>query len=160
MSFYFKTPKGTELPLLDLKGQKYLTVQYRVVWFREEHPLWQITTDIIESKDGFVVKATISDDKGFVVATAHKWSGSNKYPLECAETGAIGRCLSFIGYGTAHCGDELSEGEELADSPVGEENKPVCELCSNYLVYSERKAVWFCPNYKQTELGQHTSFRE
>ena len=115
----FKTKLGTLLPMLDLKGKDYLQIQYRLVWFREEHPNYSISTNIIESKDGFIVKAVIADDKGFTLAEAHKWSGSNKYPLECAETGAIGRALAFIGYGTSFCADELDEGQELADPPVG-----------------------------------------
>lgn len=34
----YKTSKGTELPLLNLRGKQYLEVKFRLVWFREEHP--------------------------------------------------------------------------------------------------------------------------
>ena len=42
----FKTPKGTELPLLDLRGKDYLMVAHRLVWFREEHSDWTIETEV------------------------------------------------------------------------------------------------------------------
>ena len=34
MSNFMETPKGTVLPFIDLKGQVYLQVMYRLVWFR------------------------------------------------------------------------------------------------------------------------------
>lgn len=45
------TPKGTELPLLNLSGKPYLQVAHRLVWFREECPTWSIQTKILEYKD-------------------------------------------------------------------------------------------------------------
>ena len=111
---HFKTPKGTELPLMNLKGKDYLQVAHRLVWFREEKPLWSIETTILEG----LAFATIKDETGRVIATAHKSIGSKQYAVESAETGAIGRALAIVGYGTAHCGDELEEGEEIADAPI------------------------------------------
>jgi len=42
-------------------------------------------------------------------------------PFEGAETAAIGRALGVAGYGTQFMGDEMDEGEHLADSPVERE---------------------------------------
>ncbi len=154
----FKTKGGTILPLMDLKGQKYLKVQHRLVWFREECPTYSIQTSIIDSKDGFIVKAVISDDKGFVLAEAHKWSGKSQFPLECAETGAIGRCLALLGYGTAFTADELDEKEELADAPIGVDK--VCEVCNATLFFSDKKRVWYCPNFNDRSKGEHTYVKE
>ncbi len=39
----FKTAKGTELPLLNLRGKQYLEVRFRLVWFREDHPNWSVS---------------------------------------------------------------------------------------------------------------------
>ncbi len=111
---HFKTPNGTELPLMDLKGKDYLQVAHRLVWFRQEKPLWAIETTILEG----LVLATVKDESGRIISTAHKSIGSKQYAIESAETGAIGRALAMVGYGTAHCGDELLEGDELADAPT------------------------------------------
>lgn len=115
-----KTPKGTILPLIKLKGKDYLQVAHRLVWFREEHPDWSIHTSyILIDKDVAVCKAEVSNEKGECLSTGHKMetpAGFSDY-IEKAETGSIGRALAHIGYGTQFAPD-LDEGERLVDSPV------------------------------------------
>lgn len=122
----FKTPKGTELPFLILKGKEYLQVAHRIVWFREEKPDWTIEPTIITFNENIaVVKAEIMDPSGRVLASAHKTQLAKAFPgahLEKAEAGAVGRALAFLGYGTAQA-QELEEDdsgpmEGLADSPL------------------------------------------
>lgn len=116
----FKTAKGTELPLLDLRGKDYLQVAHRLVWFREEKPDWSIETDyLVWEKDRSVARATIKDPSGRVMATAHKSEDVKGFAdhMEKSETGAIGRALAMVGFGTQFAPD-LDEGERLADSPV------------------------------------------
>lgn len=118
----FKTPKGTELPIMDIRGRDYLQVAFRLVWVREDHPDWSIVTEIIKTDDkGSTVKATISTPDGQILATAHKSETKQGFDdhLEKCETGAIGRALALCGYGTQFCGEELDEGKRLADSPLG-----------------------------------------
>lgn len=121
MSKTFKTKAGTELPIMVLKGKDYLQVCYRLVWFREERPLWSIETEFVSLTDqGALVKATIRDETGRILSTAHKSEtveGFQDFTAK-AETGAIGRALALVGYGTQFCADDLDEGERLADSPV------------------------------------------
>jgi hypothetical protein len=128
----FKTPKGTELPFLNLKGKDYLQVAHRIVWFREAHPDWTILTKIVHfNAEWAVVEATISDAAGKVLSNAHKTQTAKGFPggyLEKAEAGAVGRALAFIGYGTAFA-QELEEDEDvpmsaIADSPL-EKKRPV-----------------------------------
>lgn len=117
----FKTSKGTELPLLNLRGKEYLEVKYRLVWFREDHPDWSIETELVSVTDvSAYAKATIREDKGRVIATSHKYESIQGFPdfIEKAETGAIGRALALIGYGTQFCADELDEGKRIVDAPV------------------------------------------
>lgn len=121
MSKTFKTPKGTELPLLNLKGKDYLQVMHRLVWFREEHPLWSVETSFETLTDKYAVaKAIVRDEMGRLLSTAHKSETTQGFAdfLEKAETGAIGRALALCGYGTQFCADELDEGDRLADSPA------------------------------------------
>lgn len=121
MNRMYRTPKGTELPLLNLRGRDYLEVKYRLVWFREEHPDWSIETEILSVTDtNAYARATIKDEQGRVIATSHKFESKQGFPdfIEKAETGAIGRALALIGFGTQFCADELDEGERIVDSPV------------------------------------------
>lgn len=117
----FVTPKGTLLPLLNLKGKEYLQVAHRLIWFREEKPDWSITTGIVHCDDNkAIVMAIIANEKGEKKSTAHKQEHMKHFPdfMEKAETGAIGRALALCGYGTQFTADELEEGERLADSPT------------------------------------------
>lgn len=104
----------------NIKGKPYLPVQWRLVWFREERPDWGIHTKIEkEFEDGAIMKASILNELQVVVATAHKMetkTGFKDY-LEKAETGAVGRALAMVGYGTQFSPD-LEEGDRLADAPV------------------------------------------
>lgn len=115
-----KTPKGTELPLTDIKGKDYLGVPQRLIWFREEKAMWSVETEIIEATEKHAIfKATIKDESGRIIATAHKHETPEGFFdfREKAESGAIGRALGYLGYGTAFA-LELDEGEQrIVDTP-------------------------------------------
>lgn len=135
MRSVFKTPRGTELPLLNLKGKEYLQVAHRLVWFREEHPKWSIKTEFLDmGPDYALAKASISDLKGTCLATSHKYEDRKGFFdfREKAETGAIGRCLALLGYGTQFAADELDEGERIVDSPTPPPKSSVGKSVHNY----------------------------
>lgn len=120
-----KTEKGTELPLLSLKGKDYLEVKYRLVWFREEHPTWSIETQFLTIDErSACARAVVKDENGRIIATSHKQETAGNFPdfMEKAETGAIGRALALIGYGTQFCADELDEGDRIVDAPVAKKS--------------------------------------
>lgn len=118
---YHRTPKGTELPMLNLRGKDYLEVKYRLVWFREERPEWSIETELIQiTEKNTLARAVIKNADGRVMSMGHKYEdvagfGDHK---EKAETGAIGRALALLGYGTQFCADELDEGARIVDAPA------------------------------------------
>jgi hypothetical protein len=115
----FKTPKGTDLPLMDLKGKDYLQPAYRVVWLREEHPDWSVETEFLVMEPEYTIaKATIKDATGRIIATSHKSDNNKQFHLERAETGAIGRCAALCGYGTAFAGDLDEDDNSIADAPL------------------------------------------
>lgn len=121
MTRNYRTTKGTELPLLNLRGKEYLEVKYRLVWFREDHPDWSIETELVNVTDvSAYSKATVRDETGRIIATSHKFESIQGFPdfIEKSETGAIGRALALIGYGTQFCADELDEGKRIVDAPV------------------------------------------
>jgi hypothetical protein len=120
MSQYFTTPKGTVLPFMEIKGQPYLKVMHRLVWFREDHPDWRIETEQVKSDDTCsVFKATIYDNEGSVIATAHGREDYKHFQdaIEKSESKAIGRALGFCGYGTQFA-QELDESDRIVDSPA------------------------------------------
>jgi hypothetical protein len=108
MKTTYTTKGGTELQLLNLRGKEYLEVKYRLVWLREEHPDYTIETEFVSREtDSCLAKAVIRSGEGRILATAHKFEDRKGFPdfLEKAETGAIGRALALIGYGTQFCAD-------------------------------------------------------
>jgi hypothetical protein len=114
--------------LTSLKGKAYLEVKWRLVWFRMEHPDWGITTELVEHnlESRFAIfKATIRNSDGFIVAQGTKCEDIKGFAdyIEKAETGAIGRALGVLGYGTQFAPefDEVVQGApnpRIVDSPV------------------------------------------
>ena len=123
----------------------YLPVQWRLVWFREQCPEGTIETEVVHldldretEEEGYawnnetrrsekitkhangmaVFKATVKDGKGGI-ATGTKSEKAASFPdfIEKAETGAIGRALAALGYGTQFA-PELNEEHRIVDAPV------------------------------------------
>lgn len=116
----FKTPKGTELPLLNLRGKDYLQVAHRIVWFREEMPKGRIVPKWIKVEEDYAIcSATVYDEDDRELASCTKREDRKHFAdfMEKAETGAAGRALAWCGFGTQFA-PELDEGERLADSPL------------------------------------------
>ncbi len=114
--------------LIKLKGRDYLPVAARLIWLNEESERYRIETQFLKLEDTYaVVQATVSllDDSGVPTrsATALKREDLAHFPdfLEKSETGAIGRALGMLGFGTQFAPefDEL-EGKieaRVVDSP-------------------------------------------
>lgn len=139
-------PNDHLMQLRSKEGAKdYLPVQWRLVWFRDQCPHGTIDTEEIEvdldremEEDVFVwnsekrrsekvvkrakgyarYKAIVTDGKGGR-ATGTKSEKAASFPdfIEKAETGAIGRALAALGYGTQFAPD-LDEAHRIVDSPV------------------------------------------
>lgn len=122
----FKTPSGMELPFLILKGKHYLQVAHRIQWFVSEKPNWSITSRIVERTDNnlVIMEANILDESGKLRASAHKVGQFGIKFLEVAETGAVGRALAFLGYGTQFAEDLFDEEDDIADAPVSPKANP------------------------------------
>ena len=123
----------------------YLPVQWRLVWFRQRCPNGSIETEMIHldldreteeeievwdeeqqanekmvkrAKGVVVFRAVVKDGKGGVgVGTKSEKAASFPDYIEKAETGAIGRALAALGYGTQFA-PELDEEHRIVDAPV------------------------------------------
>jgi hypothetical protein len=114
--------------LMNLKGKAYLPVAARLVWFREVHPDWGITTELLKhdyEKGYALFKAVVHNAEGRTIATAHGSETAKDFPdfSEKAETKAVGRALAMCGFGTAFA-PELEEGERVVDSPQEPKRPP------------------------------------
>lgn len=119
------TPKGTSLPLVNLKGKDYLMVGHRLQWFNETETNFRIETDfLLVNDDQTVARAvvTVFDKEGKEIkrASATKRETKKDFPdhTEKAETSAVGRALAMLGYGTQFAISDLDEGDRIVDSPV------------------------------------------
>jgi hypothetical protein len=160
-------PSEHVIQLKSRDGSKdYLPVQWRLVWFREQCPEGTIETEmvhldpnreteeeiytwnqetrrsekIIKRANGFVVfRAVITDGKGGkATATKSERAASFSDYIEKAETGAVGRALAMLGFGTQFTGDDLDEQHRIVDAPVdrsttandsnGNERKPIASV--------------------------------
>jgi hypothetical protein len=75
---------------------------------------------IVKRDKGYArFRAVVTDGKGGR-ATASKSENAASFPdfIEKAETGAVGRALAMLGYGTQFTGDELNEEHRIVDAPV------------------------------------------
>ncbi len=151
-------PNEHLMQLKSREGSKdYLPVQWRLVWFRELCPQGTIETEEVEvdleremEEEVFVwnsekrrsekvikrakgyarFRATITDGKGGrATGTKSECAASFGDYIEKAETGAIGRALAALGYGTQFA-PELSEEHRIVDSPV-ESGTPSAEAKEN-----------------------------
>lgn len=107
---------------IQIKGKDYVQVNERVMFFRENVAFegWQIITEIIAvDAESILMKASILNPPGFVVATGHaqEYASSsfiNKTSyIENCETSAVGRALGFLGIGID---TSLASFEEVANA--------------------------------------------
>lgn len=123
----------------------YLPVQWRLVWFRSIYPSGSIETEmlhldldreveamadvwneekqqtekIVRRNHGLAIfRAIVKDGQGGVGMGTKSETAAN-FPdfIEAAETGAIGRALASLGFGTQFA-PELQEEHRIVDSPV------------------------------------------
>ncbi|WP_314188802.1 hypothetical protein [Paracoccus yeei] len=137
-------------------GKKYTTVAIRVEMMRRHAGAFGIATEIVhwakEAGSPIVVKATVTDEAGRVLATGHaeeirgKGNVNMTSALENAETSAIGRALAALGLaggefasanemdGVSRKSDAMAEAQKKAD-----EAKSALMACATM---SDLAAAW------------------
>jgi hypothetical protein len=117
------------------KKIKYLPVQYRIQWLREDHEdKYGIETTLLEHdrQAGYALfKAVLRNAEGRVIAEAHGWEVKNNFPdyLGKAETVAVGRALGYAGFGTVGAAEfDLTDAKgdlRLVDSGAEEKIRTI-----------------------------------
>jgi len=112
---------------INIKGNEYVLVHERLMFFREKYPEWSLISEIVNSASGEVtIKASVIDGKGIVRATGHAYEkeGStyiNKTShVENCETSAWGRALGNLGIGI----DTAVASAEEVQNAIANRNKP------------------------------------
>lgn len=154
----------------------YLPVQWRLVWFRSICPNGTIETEIvhldptmeteeesyawnsetrrsekvIKRAPGFAVFRAIVKDGNGGIAMGTKSEKAASFPdyIEKAETGAIGRALAALGYGTQFAGDEFDERHRIVDAPVERNTEENTDTAGRQAIAA--KAAGRLPQQKQT----------
>lgn len=85
-----------------VKGQDYLEVKWRIAWLRHDHPTAILETDLVSHEDGrAVMRARVQvPDGGSATGWGSETAQAFENYIEKAETKAIGRALTALGYGT------------------------------------------------------------
>src|SRR3990172_2614361 len=99
--------------LTDVNGKDYLEVKWRLLWLRTEHPDAVIETELVKHGAGLALfRARVTVPGG---GTASGWGSETAEDfgdyIEKAETKALGRALTALGYGTQFCEDFVFSGE-------------------------------------------------
>src|SRR5215213_10177666 len=99
-------------------GADYLDVKWRLLWLRKEHPDAEIVTELVQHDPQMAIfKATVTVPTGGK-ATGYGSETASDFPdfIEKAETKAIGRALSVLGYGAQSA--DFQRPDESAIEPV------------------------------------------
>lgn len=114
--------------IVNIRGKEYQTVALRVSKFREAHPDWELSTEIIKADDKVVImQARIYNADGKCISTGHaeEYRESSQInstsALENCETSAIGRALAAAGFG----GTEFASANEVQNAI--QQQKPKAE---------------------------------
>lgn len=103
----------------DIRPDLKITKQ---VWEKDPHTNKSAKVDkFVEGWAKVTMRVTIvMDDDRELMAEGTKTESAADFGdyVEKAQTGAIGRALLFLGYGTAFAADELDEAHRIVDSPV------------------------------------------
>ena len=114
---------------IKIHNKDYFTVAERIANFREKHPDYRVESELINNTNYVIVKSTISDKEGNVIATglAEEERGSTNInktsAVENCETSAVGRALAFFGM----AGTEIASADEVANAIAQQSEKAFYE---------------------------------
>lgn len=109
--------------------QTYLPVAARLLWLRADHPDAQVITEALQlGEKGAIFKATVTlPSGGIAVGHGSETANDSGDFIEKAETKAIGRALTALGYGTefAEGQDDPALAAEMLPAPLPRPAEPI-----------------------------------
>jgi hypothetical protein len=115
-----------KLDTMKIKGNDYVTVNSRLIYFRENYKDYSLESEIVSVKDGIcIIKAVVKDAEGNIKATGHAYekegsSNVNKTSyIENCETSAWGRALGCLGIGIE---GSVASYDEVENAILQQEN--------------------------------------
>lgn len=114
--------------LIKLGNKDYLPVAARLLWLNEAEKNFTIETDIVKLEDTYATcqaTVTIYNAEGGLIRSAKSYKREDKNSfadfLEKACTGAVGRALGMLGFGTQFTDDfdeiNTKSGARVVDAP-------------------------------------------
>jgi len=107
---------------IDIKGTPYVTVNSRLTYFRQNYENYRLVSEIVSNEgDVCIIKASIMDENGDVLATGHAFEKANSTfinktsHIENCETSAWGRALGNFGIGIDAA---VASYEEVANAVI------------------------------------------
>jgi hypothetical protein len=108
--------------LRKVNGSDYLEVKWRLLWLRTNHPDAVIETELVSHEDQMALfRARVSiPGSGSSTGWGSEQSTDFRDYIEKAETKALGRALSALGFGTQFCPDFEFTGasNRTVDAPI------------------------------------------
>lgn len=126
---------NSEISYTNIKGKDYAEVKEKIKAFRKVYPEGGITTKIIElDKDHCVAKAEIFNELGALLSSGHAQENMATLKLkdslvEVAETSAIGRALSSLGFGIKGGLAPAETMQRVADKDDVRNKLLICARC-------------------------------
>lgn len=121
---------------IKIKGKDYVMVNERLKAFREEHKDYSLISEILNlSEESCVIKASILDESGRVLATGHAQEDksssmiNNTSFVENCETSAWGRALGNFGYGID---TSVASANEVAMAIAKQDLQNQNKFCGDY----------------------------
>ena len=120
-----------QIKTTDIKGKDYAEVNQRIKAFRMVYPEGSIVPEIISIENGTIImKCTVLDDKGCVLAVGHAYEKENSTfinktsYIENCETSAVGRALGLAGFGID---TSVASAEEVENAIIQQDTlqKPI-----------------------------------
>ena len=110
---------------IDIKGRKYVEVNERIKYFRENFKEWALESEIVSLENGVcVIKATVRNPEGVIKATGYAYETENSSFInktsfiENCETSAWGRALGNLGIGIDA---SIASAEEVLNAQLNQD---------------------------------------